>query len=73
MKREKLDEHELDTVSGGAFNFYTKDGANMVYVDGIGTYNCNDEASAWIVSEMSRGANVEDLVNQSIKKGLFWK
>ena len=72
--REQLTDNQLESVTGGAFNFYSRDGQLQCYVDGVGTFNCNEKASNWIVSEMSRtGAALEQVVASAVEQGLFWK
>ncbi len=73
--RMQLNDDQLDMVTGGAFNFYAgKDGQKQVYVDGVGTFNCNDSASAWIVSQITSGnTSPESVVAEAVEKGLLWK
>ena len=73
--RMQLNDDQLDMVTGGAFNFYAgKDGQKQVYVDGVGTFNCNDSASAWIISQItSPNASEEAIVKEALEKGMLWK
>ena len=74
-KRTQLNDEQVEQVTGGAFNFYSgKEGQKMVYVDGIGTFNCNDSASAWIISQVtSSSATAKTIVSEALEKGLLWK
>ena len=74
-KRMQLNDEQAEMITGGAFNFYTSnDGQKQVYVDGIGTFNCNDSASAWILSQITSGTtSPEDLISEAVKKGMLWK
>ena len=71
--RQEIIGDELDLISGGAFNFYQKDGSDLVYIDGIGTYYCSKEAGNWIASNAVKCNDMELLVKQAIDDGLFWK
>ena len=73
MKRQKIKDNDLDYISGGAFNFYQKDGKNLVYIDGIGTYYCDATAADWITSNIIKNKNIQSLLDQAIEKKLFWK
>ena len=71
--RMQLDENFLDLVNGGAFNFYDRDGQSACYVDGIGTFYCNDRAGAWIVEQMSKpNASISAIADEAVARGLFW-
>ncbi|MBQ1311518.1 MAG: hypothetical protein IIY55_06685 [Blautia sp.] len=72
-KRVAMNESELDLVSGGAFNFYSRDGQSQCYVDGVGTFNCSDTAATWIVSQMTAGVSPADIADQAMANGYFWK
>ncbi len=74
-KRMQLNDEQVEQVTGGAFNFYTsKEGQRLVYVDGVGTFNCNDSASAWIISQItSPNASEEAIVKEALEKGMLWK
>ena len=42
---EKLNDDALDSVSGGAFNYYTNSqGYQKCVVDGVGTFYCSADA-----------------------------
>ncbi len=72
--RMALNDDQLDQVTGGAFNFYSRDGQKQVYVDGIGTFNCSDSASAWIISQVTSGnASPASVVEEAVAQGLLWK
>lgn len=73
--RVQLNDDQLDMVTGGAFNFYAgKDGQKQVYVDGVGTFNCSDAASAWIISQITSGNNSPAaVVEEAVAQGLLWK
>ena len=74
-KRMQLNDNQAEMVTGGAFNFYSDDkGQKLLYVDGIGTFNCSDSASAWIIAQIT-GANSseETIVKEALSKGLLWK
>ena len=72
-KRVQLNEKEMEQIVGGAFNFYTKDGQQKCYVDGIGTFYCSSEAFSWVVE---RTAGCDDpssvVVQEALDKKLFW-
>ena len=73
-ERVQLNDTELDQVAGGAFNFYSRDGKAQCYIDGVGTFNCSDSASAWIISQITRpDVSPADIVDEAVKKGLLWK
>jgi len=71
--RVKLDDQVLENVSGGAFNFYNKDGKAMCYIDGVGTYYCSAEASSWIISQITGSESPASIVAGAVDKGLLWK
>lgn len=71
MRYEIVD--DLDMISGGAFNFYQRDGQDFVYIDGIGTYYCSKEVGNWIASNITKCNDIELLVKQAVNDGLFWK
>ncbi len=71
--RSKLNDQELNNVVGGAFNFYTKDNENRCYIDGVGTFLCNADASTWIISQFSTGADPATIAQQAVEKGILWK
>ena len=72
--RMQLNDDQLEQVTGGAFNFYSRDGQKLVYVDGIGTFYCNDSASSWIISQMTSDNVAPDaIVEKALKEGLIWK
>ncbi len=71
--RVQLTDQDLDNVVGGAFNFYTKDTENRCYIDGMGTYLCSPEASAWVVKQITSGVPTADVLAQAVENGLFWK
>ena len=41
---EKLTDDALDAVSGGAFNYFSRNGVNYCYVDDIGSFYASADA-----------------------------
>lgn len=71
--RIQMNEDTLDLVNGGAFNFYDLEGQGACYVDGVGTFYCNDKAATWIVEQMSKpGASASAIADEAVARGLFW-
>ena len=74
-ERVQLNESDLDSVVGGAFNFYNRNGKTQCYVDGVGTFYCSDSASAWIIEQVTGSSKLSpsDVAAAALEKGLFWK
>lgn len=72
-KRVEMNDAALDMVTGGAFNFYSRDGQSLCYVDGVGTFNCDSNATSWIVSKMTApGADPSAIAQEAIAQGMLW-
>lgn len=72
MKKE-IDESYLNDVSGGGFNFYTRQGENLVYINGIGTFYYKEGTPERIIEMSMENKDINDIVNQAIANGLIWK
>ena len=69
-----MNEHEVEKVVGGAFNFYTKNGQEKCYVDNLGTFFCTEGAFEWVVNrtaDMTTPSTV--VVEEALALGFFWK
>ncbi|MBE5807523.1 MAG: hypothetical protein E7317_04190 [Clostridiales bacterium] len=71
--RVRISEQDMQNVTGGAFNFYSKGDTEMCYIDGLGTYYCSPEASAWAVSRITKGMSPADVIAEAVQEGMFWK
>lgn len=71
MKRQLINENELDNITGGSFNFYNRDGLSLVYIDGFGTYYASSDTQNLIVQKLKEGESVGNIVNDMISQGLF--
>ena len=68
-----MSDDSLESVNGGAFNFYDRNGQSACYVDGVGTFYCNAKAATWIVEQMSKpGASASAIADEAVARGLFW-
>lgn len=76
-KKFELNDEDLDNVSGGTFNYMdtTGDGVkDTCKVDGVGTYHCNAQSKANIITLYLQNQNLSpaELVELAIAKGYLW-
>ena len=69
----KLNDDALDTVSGGAFNYYTNDqGYQKCYVDGVGTFFVTADAFGQVAAYSSDVTlTAQQVVDWALANGYF--
>lgn len=74
-KRVELNEMEVEKVVGGSFNFFTRNGNNLCYVDDMNcTYYCTADAFQWVAEQTSDpSVSYEEVVELALAEGKFWK
>ena len=73
--RVELNAENLESIVGGAFNYYYNDDGTMTcHVDNVGTYNCSSSAkdmiSVYILQHDT--CTLDEVVNYAVSQGLFW-
>ena len=67
---EKLTDDALDAVSGGAFNYFSRNGVNYCYVDNIGSFYAAADAFGYIAAYASDSTKTaQEVVDWAIANG----
>ena len=68
--RIELNEQELESVIGGAFHYFQKNGYNLCYVDGIGTFFASANAFTQIAAHASdTSLTSQQIVDWAVEQG----
>lgn len=73
--RTELNAMEMENVIGGAFHYNTHDDGSMTCrVDGVGTFNCSENAKRKISLFFmnNEDASAQDAVDYALANGYFW-